>query len=660
MKPTYRPDIDGLRAIAVISVVLFHAGLTSFQGGYIGVDVFFVISGFLITTIIRQETERGEFSLGRFYERRIRRIFPALFVVMASCAVAGSLLLSPADLKSLGKDLAAVSLFASNMLFWYQTGYFDAPADQKPLLHTWSLSVEEQYYILFPLTLLVIGRYLGSRYARWLGLLAVASFAGSIYSVARYPSAGFYFAASRAWELLLGGILSLDVLPLSGRKLGSALSVVGLVLICSGVALYSAETPFPGLAAALPTVGTGLVIYSGLGGPTLAGRLLSIRPLVLVGEMSYSLYLWHWPLFVFARYFAIRELTRLEILAVLTLTVVLSTLSWRFVEQPFRSRKHLLVRSRIFGAGALATVVMTGLGTWLYLADGLPRRFDRSVASDEVVDPEFERWRGCQPQTENSDEWSSACLLGAPGGTPTFLLWGDSHARALATALDVSASKKKVTGSLATSNVCPPLLDVEQSLGQPSCLAFNTRMLRRIENHPELKTIILAGRWALYASGVRYKTEKGSKTKLVDRLSNSSEDLTGPAVLAIGLTRTVRHLSQLNRRVVLVGQIPEVGYHVPSAIVAARRTGRDVNDVIAPTVEEYADRNEGVRFAFRALESEPVEIIELWPTMCDARSCRVVQSGRALYIDSNHLSGYGSANLSPLFDHLFVQPDSKR
>src|SRR5436309_10032587 len=260
----YRSDIDGLRAIAVVPVVLYHAGVQSFAGGFVGVDVFFVISGYLITALVASEVRGGHFSLVRFYERRIRRIFPALFTVVAFSCVTASFFFMPMDFKRFGASVAAMTLFASNFLFWRQSGYFDAAADLKPLLHTWSLAVEEQFYFVFPIVLVWILRLRRNRWQAVIIVSATVSFAWSVWQVAEDPTAAFYLPLARAWELLVGSLLALSIVPAIGRRFwNEAAGIMGIGLIAWSVLRFSAETPFPGINALLPCAGAALIIHSG-------------------------------------------------------------------------------------------------------------------------------------------------------------------------------------------------------------------------------------------------------------------------------------------------------------------------------------------------------------------------------------------------------------
>ena len=332
----YRPEIDGLRAIAVIPVILFHAGISGFSGGFIGVDIFFVISGYLITSILIDDIEKGQFSLIGFYERRARRILPALFLVMLACIPFAWMWMLPSSLKDFSQSIIATNLFSSNILFWRESGYFDSIAEKKPLLHTWSLAVEEQYYIIFPLFLFFAWRRSEKHVFRITVAFALCSFLLSEWGWRNYTTANFFLSPTRAWELLAGSITAYHVRR-CGIQSNNALSCLGLLGIFLGVILFSDSTPIPSVFALLPVVSVVLlVIYTD--SKTWVGRLLSTQILVGVGLISYSAYLWHQPLFAFARIRSVEHPSGVVMLALSLLAIALAWLGWKYVEKPFRRR----------------------------------------------------------------------------------------------------------------------------------------------------------------------------------------------------------------------------------------------------------------------------------------------------------------------------------
>jgi peptidoglycan/LPS O-acetylase OafA/YrhL len=349
----YRPDIDGLRTMAVLPVVFYHAGVTGFTGGFVGVDIFFVISGFLITTIIHRELAEGRFSILRFYERRARRILPALFAVTVASLVAGWFLLTPADYDQMGQSILSALLFVSNMWFWQNSGgYFDGGTDYLPMLHTWSLAVEEQFYIFFPLLLMALYRFARRLLVPAILVLVIGSLILAAWATPHMPSASFYLLPTRIWELGMGALLALGLVRTEApRVLRETIGALGLVCVLVPVFLYDSTTEFPGLAALPPVLGAAALIWAGTVGPVMASRLLSLRPMVWIGLISYSLYLWHWPVMAFVRnrIFTV-ELEPIWLMATVLTSVLAGWISWRFVERPFRVplRAGRLTQHRIF------------------------------------------------------------------------------------------------------------------------------------------------------------------------------------------------------------------------------------------------------------------------------------------------------------------------
>ncbi|MDO8795914.1 MAG: acyltransferase, partial [Vicinamibacterales bacterium] len=362
VSPTYRREIDGLRALAVLPVIFFHAGFDWFRGGFVGVDVFFVISGYLITTVILTEQAGGGFSLVRFYERRARRILPALFFMLALTTAGAWVFLLPADLKAFAQSLTAVAAFYSNVLFAGQSGYFDAAAELKPLLHTWSLAVEEQFYLLFPLLLLLTRRVSPAWRAALLLLVGGASLAAAELRILP-PAEAVFLLQTRGWAVIIGALAALYVRSRRPRPTASTAqlaSTLGIALVLLPVLTFSRHTPFPGLYGLVPTLGTALVILFATP-DTVVGRMLGSAPLVGMGLISYSAYLWHQPLFAFARHATIDEPAASLLLWLTLLTVVLAYISWRWVEQPFR-RPGVIGRRPVFAFALAGSVLFAVTG----------------------------------------------------------------------------------------------------------------------------------------------------------------------------------------------------------------------------------------------------------------------------------------------------------
>lgn len=375
---TYRREIDGLRALAVIPVILFHAGFEIFRGGFVGVDVFFVISGYLITSILLSEKETGTFSLLKFYERRARRILPALFVVMVTSVFFAWIWLLPRDMKDFAGSLAAVSIFSSNIFFWNASGYFDTVAELKPLLHTWSLAVEEQYYLLFPIFLMATWRLGKKSIVSALIVIFLVSLIMAQVNVYKYPAATFYLLPTRAWELLMGALVAFYLFGNTDRSPSQltrqAGATVGCLLIVFSAMYYDRYTPFPSLYALVPTIGASLIILYAAPS-TIMGKLLGSRVFVGIGLASYSAYLWHQPLFAFARYRISPDLNLVAVSTLLLLTAILAYLSWRFIETPFRKARAFNSK-RVLYVSTLGPVCFLTLGFVGYATEGNLARYD--------------------------------------------------------------------------------------------------------------------------------------------------------------------------------------------------------------------------------------------------------------------------------------------
>jgi peptidoglycan/LPS O-acetylase OafA/YrhL len=654
----YRADIDGLRAVAIVPVVLFHAGASAFSGGFVGVDVFFVISGFLITGLIRHEIDTGRFSVVNFYERRVRRLFPALFAMLAVVTVLAAWLLLPADFADYAKSVLATSLFASNFLFWQEAGYFGRAAEEIPLLHTWSLAVEEQFYILFPLFLVLVAARCGKRYVAATALVTAASFLLSLVMLAADRDAAFYLAPARAWELGIGALLALGAIPVSHRKLLRSLAALaGITAIVCSVVLFSPSTAFPGTAALLPCLGTGAIIWAGSGGHNVVGDALSARPVVLTGLVSYSLYLWHWPLLTLGRYYAVRDLTVLETSVLLALAAVVAVASWRYVERPFRGKSGLLDRPRLFAAAATLMGVAVVASAAAIVADGWPGRAEAAVR--RIVDGGNDRrtrdWE-CGNTTLTKVRSGDLCRTGSPAGTPTFLVWGDSHARAMADAIGAAAESAGVAGLLALRPGCAPLRDAEVRGhdAEHDCNALTAAVLELLGRSPEMTDVVLAGRWALLAEGTRYGRESGETVYLTDSRANDHSLATNREVFARALRRSVTALLGQGKRVWLVASVPEVGWDVPSVLARSHRFGRPPPD--APTRADYAARQQQVLAVLRELDALP-GVVVLYPdqVLCRDGRCEVTRDGLPLYFDSHHLTLRGGLLLEPLFAQIFAR-----
>ena len=639
----YRRDVDGLRAVAVLAVVAYHAFPSALPGGFVGVDIFFVISGYLITAILAREIEGGDDSLMRFYERRARRLLPALSVVLAASTIAALILLPPFDLDRYGRSLATVAGFVSNIGFWLKSGYFDQAARTQPLLHTWSLGVEEQFYLVWPLVLAA-----AMRFRRRLALLAAVGLASLVLAeiqVRHWPDAAFYLLPARIFEFVLGALVALRPAVPIGRT-AVPLAWLGLALILLPIGLYSRETPFPGLAALVPCLGAALVILAGPGGAV--ARLLGRAPLVAIGLLSYSLYLWHWPVLIFGEIWLGRPLGGAETGLALALVLGLSALTWRFVERPFRRR--------ITGpAGTGRNLAVAGAVLAAFLAIGIVSDVTRGLAfragpelraKEEALHEMPFREPGCV--SEGAARNPAGCASGT--GPLEVVLWGDSHAEQLTPGLARRLSS--VSFLEAKTDGCPPLAGAElifRNMADEACRRANDAILAMIEATPGIETVVLAARWSLYAETVRAPTESADRSFLVDEVSSERSVGNSRRVLEAGLERTISALEARGVDVVLVGQVPEYPFDPARCAVRAWWTGH------RPDCGQSLGAAEGRLAAAQAIlgrvaaRHASIAYFDPVPHLCEAGECRTLSaSGMGLYRDQDHLSIRGAELLAPL------------
>ncbi len=636
----YRPDIDGLRAIAVGAVLLYHAHL-GVRGGFVGVDIFFVISGFLITSIILKDRAATEgFSLFQFWERRIRRILPALLVVVASTVVIGCLVLLPSDLMDLGKSTIAQSVYGANFYFWLSGGYFAQPSTLKPLLHTWSLSVEEQYYLLYPVLFIVGRKWKISTLFRVVGVMALGSLALSIYLTRSKPEAAFYLLPTRAWELLGGGLLALRPAHKS-RLLSEVLGWGGLAALGLAFCVINSSTPFPGWAAILPCAGAMALLMANhsQGEPSTMARLLSLRPLVFIGKISYSLYLWHWPILVYAAYWEPYGILDWPMrVGLLGLSVALAAASWKFIETPFRTRRALPRRRGIFAFGLSAPVVCSLAGAVLLLGQGMPARFDEAmIKCDEarIIPPlEYINLKAVQ-----SGQFPRKGQVDRP---VRCLLWGDSHAAMISPALGELARKFSSSVELASYPATAPILDYQSH--QPASLGSDSEpWSQAIADHiasQHISNVLLVARWSAYGS-------PGSTTK------NSQSR----QYIATKLAATVRALREAGARVWIMKDVPVQPVDVPKAMAIALRKGSSGD--VGITKANYLISSGLEDEMLRAAATNGATILNPEPYFFRNReTCLLMSSGYPLYSDNNHVSNRGAMMLMDLFDPIFEANDA--
>jgi peptidoglycan/LPS O-acetylase OafA/YrhL len=607
----YRPEIDGLRAIAVAAVVLFHAGLAPLSGGYVGVDVFFVISGYLIAGLIAEDLAQGRFSLLDFYERRARRLLPALFLVLLLTLPIAWVALLPGAWEDFLRSVIATVFFASNLLFWSQAGYFDTAAGEKPLLHTWSLAVEEQFYLAFPLILLALWRLGPRRTVAALGGLALVSFAAMSGPWA--AEAKFYLSPFRAWEFLAGAMCALA--PLRARL---PLAPAGLVLIAGAALLCDAGTPFPSAFTLLPVCGAVLVVLAPPGDP--GSRLLAWKPLVGLGLISYPVYLWHVPLFVFAR---MSGAPPAAMPALVALSVALGWATWVYVETPFRQRRRLARRLPLFAASASgglllaasSLVALLAVPSWLQLAYPGLTQAALATPADRPVCPGF------------ADIGDTVRCRVYGDGPLTVVVWGDSHAKVLEQAPRIPDG---ATVYILSNRGCPPILGVRRSdRGKNAETCQDPALTETHAAYVESlrpASILLVGRWTVYLNGwVKDGALQSSTHFLTDGRSGTGRELSR-RVFVDRMGETIARLAR-SAPVWVMMQPPDLTGMSPRDRAAGRALSQDERRRWhASEVEAFA----GVAAPFRVIETADL--------FCGPEGCPTVNGLEHLYIDDNHLT----------------------
>lgn len=597
-------------------------------------DIFFVISGYLITNLILKDIDKDRFHFVDFLERRIRRIIPALTTVVLATFVAGWYLFLPLDFHELGESVTAQALVHSNIHFWFHSGYFDQNATLRPLLHTWSLAVEEQFYFLFPFVLLLVHRISRKLVLPFIGLLFGASFILSVYCSYRHPSANFYLLPTRAWELLVGSILAsysprVPMTTLQREVLGWG----GLAALGWAVFGFNSETRFPGFYALVPCLGAALIIASNRVTTNTVGKLLSVRPMVFIGLISYSLYLWHWPILVFPKYVLQGHLSQTQRFLSIAVIFVIAALSWKFIETPFRTRSLLKKKSFVLAAAALVTIFFALLGVFVAQNNGLPSRIPPQ-ALRFTRDPKLSF--GFHQTTLREVLDGKLTELGTiDKSTPIDLLvWGDSHASALAPVFESICKTHSMRGQIARHAATAPAVGYESRNPQSLCedsLLYSEAIIEHVRRNA-IKNVVLVARWDFYI-----EADQGTS-----RLRN-------------GLLSTITEMERLGTQLWIVRQVPQYDFNVPNALANAiwhkssiEKLGLDQNDHLRNHKKQDS--------LFNGLTDNFARVTILDPTPLFTQNggrCLVYHQNECLYFDADHLSPSGAHFLRPLFEPCF-------
>lgn len=661
---SYRSDIDGLRCIAILVVILFHIGAPFFSGGFVGVDVFFVISGYLIGSHVYRETRSGNFSLRRFYERRAKRILPAFFFVLSITYALSCFLLSPSELKHLSVQAIAALASCSNLYFWLREGYFAPKADANPLLMTWSLGVEEQFYLFFPLLMIMLKRLRPSRLILCIGLLTAGSFILAVYGVHRYPTATFYLLPTRAWEIGAGCILGIFEVEypasyiLRNRSSSTHLVALGSLIVLLGSCIfYSVATPFPGMAALLP-VGAAVALIR-TQDSWVNGVILSTKPMVLVGLISYSWYLWHWPLLSLAHICTGGPLSVTAGCLIGLMALLLSVLSYFAIEQPFRKTRK--TGPRFLASYGIACLLFAAPAILLFKAQGWPNRFPKLIpieAAAKLGSPD----QCLADYGVKRLNTAAACMPAGEANKPGLALMGDSHASSLAYELRNKSLASGWTFSEFTKSSCPQLGSITRAmLSHPyhaqECAAYNKAALEYVLDHPNIHTVILAGYWS-----VAFPLRKGyGFIRLGETATGSSSQ--NWSNFQMGLEETVHQLRDHQKEVIIATDVPRfsadpLALTIGQAIPLRKVLGEVLTRSSSSSGTEFerdtisAEDLQANRILLQVAEDTGAQILNLSQGLCDGIFCKYSLNGTSLYVDQQHLTLLG-AHTALQDAHLF-------
>ncbi len=641
---SYRPDIDGLRGLAMFPILFLHAGLSLTPGGFIGVDIFFVISGYLIIDIVRNQLADGKFSLFDFMSRRVRRIFPAAFTTVFFTLLAGWFLLGPYDYQELARSARYNVLFSANHFFWMQDGYWDTASQLKPLLHTWSLAVEEQFYFLLPLFMIATFRFRENIRLLLMLLIALASFIASVWSVEHAPSSAYFLLHSRAWEILIGGLLTY-IPKNTGSKpwLSELIGGAGLLTIIALFFVYDHKMPFPGFAGLAPTLATAALIW---GGPyNLGSRLLSAKIMVYFGRMTYSWYLIHWPLIAYANYWYGDDLTLSQTVAILLASFVLAHFSRKYVEESVLKKKIFKTNKSLISTAICLVLLTLMVVQTIKVHEGFPERLPKlsqQYHSARIRSAEVKR---CSAVSAEQVDKNQLCRLGKKvlQDTPQYITWGDSHNASLLPLYDSLADDYGIAGWHAARIACPPLLGLQWKKN-PECNAFNAAMLETIKkNH--IANVVLASRWTLPING----DDKGEMPLLLE----PPQGMTKETYYQQLLEKTIADIRATGARVWIVKQVPTHPFEPPKHLAVLAMKGKNTVGL----GKSFALHMQQVAFVNsifdRAIKDPGVNLIDPVPLFCsDKIVCRTENDGWSLYRDDHHVSTYGALYLKPMMQQF--------
>ncbi len=662
----YRPEIDGLRAIAVLTVIFYHAGFSFMSGGYLGVDIFFVISGFLITSIIRQEILEERFSIAKFYERRIRRILPALYVVIAASLAASWFIQTPQQLTAQFESVLSILLYVSNFYFLFQNDYFASDAALFPLIHTWSLAVEEQFYVVFPIFLILIMKQ--KKVDIRLILLAVCTLSlATTYFADRYdPNANFYLTTSRAWELGIGCLLAFLPAPKKiTPNVANVITLLSLAIIAASMALFTDKIYHPSPFTLVPVLATALLIHYTVEG-SITYRILAHKYAVRIGLYSYSAYLWHQPLFALFRAKYYEQIDPVNFLPLIILTFALAHFTWKYIETPVRNKTLIRYKSLLIALGFIS-ILFAGFSALGIQKEGFYGRFSKDGTADifaQQIMPKPFMTKCLQNYHDKSlDTLKDTCSLGEQKAHYDFILWGDSHAASLAYGINQSAAQLKLSGLQLTVDACPlspELTRIDKQHYIKDCPANAAKALQIIKKiKPEY--LVIQSRWALQFEKTRFDNKQGGvehgapiKIKKIN-IDATYTDISLEAYYSTYLKKLAQDMADQGTKLIIIGPTPEAGWSVPERMIYSANHYQAI-DVTLPRARIDA-RHKNVDALFSTLQSlDNLTLINPVDIFCTDEICAYNHEAIPYYRDDDHLSNYGAVKLATyIFEQLGLE-----
>ena len=665
----YKPQIDGLRALAVLPVIFFHADFFYFKGGFVGVDIFFVISGYLITTIILKEISKKKFSLLNFYIRRSRRILPVLYFITFLTFSFSIIFMTGDDLRFYSKEIISVIIFLSNFFFWKNTGYFSPDSDLQPLLHTWSLGVEEQFYIFFPIFFIFVYKFYKNKLVLFISIIFLFSFILSqiggnfkIQNLISSPpffllpfelfwqagSANFYLPFGRVWELMSGSLVAIYLFKkrIEDNKINNFFSFFGFFLIIYSIIFFNEDIQYPSIFTLLPVLGTLLIILFATK-ITILNKFLSLKPLVYTGLISYSLYLWHQPILAFNRIYFDHDLSVIHSVILLIIAFFLSIITWKFIEQPFRNKKKLSNKKAISFL-LLSSFLILSISLLIYFEKiksnqiSLPKNITNSFLTEDkknCFDLDY-------AHIKEKTDWY--CEVGKTNVPITFAIIGDSHALSLKPGFHDAASEVYQRGLFTGFSGCPALLNIysiRPDRNIRNCKLLNEKIYRFIKKN-EIKKVFLVSRWTYYTDGNYDKTNFSHISKSEEFFSNKNNSR---AAFVFGLSETIKKYNNLGVEVVIVHQVP---FQVFGPKYIYYKSFNKINAVIdsdkltqlSVDYKKHMFLQKFVRDQINILKNKNYKFkeIDLNSFFCDNKKCKIGKKNGSYYSDKNHLSIFGA------------------